>query len=1380
MTMRSTIKRTIAYILVLMLVLTMTPAFAFADEETEDVTAVRDLLFNGEMIADEGETADNDELFKQYVEKKLSEGIVNEDTGEIPGHARMRRVMPSGINAAIYASLKEQVKLVADGKEPLAVFEVTLDELALEKNGWTAEELGVPAIAVNGRITQEAKNALTKELGINMRSVLTALLFDCPYDLYWYDKERGVSISGPKISTAQGGSGLQIIVTSGITVSFEVADGYSTGNDNEVDPSKAERVEGAVNNAKDIVREAEGETDHGKLVSYKEAICSLVEYDQEAAADTSMPYGDPWQVISVFDEDVTSNVVCEGYSKAFQYLCDLTDFESDLDCISVSGTMSGGTGSGAHMWNILCMGDGKNYLADITNCDEGTVGSPDKLFIAGYAGGDVSSGYTFSCNGRTIKYYYDSETTSAFDDELIIAPKGSCPHDLIRSEEIPATCTVDGVREYWTCTMCEGLFGDANATEVLEQADIIITAGHKEEVMPAVAATCTEEGLTEGLRCSACGEILTAQEVVPAKGHVEEILTAREAACEEVGLTEGMKCSVCGEILEPQEEIPALGHNWGEWTVIRESTIAKEGTEQRVCKRDSSHTEEKAIPRKELNSVYRIYGDTRYETSLKVADDFKEKLGTDKFDTVIIACGTNYADALAGSYLSCILDAPILLTDARQDRLSALQAYIKMNLKDGGKIYMLGGTAVVPDSAVSGLSGYNTKRLWGKDRYETNIAILKEAAEYSSDSEILVCSGMNFPDSLSAAAAGKPILLVRGTLQDSQKNHLKSLNGPTFDIIGGTGAVSDSIKNELKAYGTTLRIEGSTRFETSVNVAKKFFDSPNAAVLAYGQTFPDGLCGGALAHAIGCPLILAGNGKTQFAEAYAHEKGIHYGAVLGGPTLISDESAESICGWGPVNQDTAVIRNISYELKGGENAPSNPAQYTEGIRLKLADPTYDNHSFCGWYLDPKCTQRVTEIDRDSKGDIILYAKWHLAALNISGQGLEDMIWSWWYYPQVISDDSGNVFWGYATKDGHCGVAEFDANTHQVTKNALKLAGADDHNGLALTLLDDGRIMTVYAGGHNTDNEIHVRISDALGNIRSFSTDMVLESAGKTCYSQIIRSSDKYYIFYRVNNSKWAYRYSADLAEWSEEVITVTAPMQYYCKFEPTTEDNIIRILMYSNPSGSASEIRLGFFDTTDNSVYDGSAITAGSVTPAISAKLDPSNNSYTSFMTLLEPPVDKTQRLFDCAVTDPGRTEFLYSVFSKKTGTNDSIYYLYDSGDSYEICAGGKPLMDYKYQLGASFVNSSVIVAARNVNDMDLVEQYAFDGNTVSLVKQLDSQTGTANVRNARPITDVNGRAVLWHNGYYNNTKYTDFDTTARLYVPDTDTLILSEDGSAK
>ena len=98
--MRSTIKRTIAYILVLMLVLTMTPAFAFADEETEDVTAVRDLLFNGEMIADEGETADNDELFNFTIEEAEAMGY---DITEMT-----RDLTESGLEAAEFRTEYEE------------------------------------------------------------------------------------------------------------------------------------------------------------------------------------------------------------------------------------------------------------------------------------------------------------------------------------------------------------------------------------------------------------------------------------------------------------------------------------------------------------------------------------------------------------------------------------------------------------------------------------------------------------------------------------------------------------------------------------------------------------------------------------------------------------------------------------------------------------------------------------------------------------------------------------------------------------------------------------------------------------------------------------------------------------------------------------------------------------------------------------------------------------------------------------------------------------------------------------------------------------------------------------------------------------------------
>ena len=318
---------------------------------------------------------------------------------------------------------------------------------------------------------------------------------------------------------------------------------------------------------------------------------------------------------------------------------------------------------------------------------------------------------------------------------------------------------------------------------------------------------------------------------------------------------------------------------------------------------------------KETDTIFRYFGSTRYETSLKVADAYMKKLNYDKLGAVILAYGKNYADALAGSYLSACVRAPILLVDSDQSHIDAVQAYIKKKLDPEGTIYLLGGEAVVPDAAVAGLSGYTVKRLGGTDRYATNIKILREGIDVVpwDESHIIVASGIGFADSLSAASTGEPIMLVKGkTLNDEQIKLLKDLkkiiNEYDIDleitVIGGTGAVSQDIFNQLKAYGYVTRVGGNDRYETSQLFAEYYFGTASAAVVAYGANFPDGLCGGSLANVLGAPLLLAANGKTTAAAAYAKKYDIIYGAVLGGPALISDASAKAIFA---VNPATNVV-----------------------------------------------------------------------------------------------------------------------------------------------------------------------------------------------------------------------------------------------------------------------------------------------------------------------------------------------------------------------------------------------------------------------------------------------------------------------------------------
>jgi len=139
---------------------------------------------------------------------------------------------------------------------------------------------------------------------------------------------------------------------------------------------------------------------------------------------------------------------------------------------------------------------------------------------------------------------------------------------------VEASCTETGLSEGSKCTVCG---------EILKVQETVAAKGHTPEPVPAKDPTCTESGLTEGSRCAVCGEILKAQESVAAKGHTPEPVPAKDPTCTESGLTEGKKCSVCGETIEAQEKIAAKGHTPGEWIIDREATLSEDGEKHQIC-----------------------------------------------------------------------------------------------------------------------------------------------------------------------------------------------------------------------------------------------------------------------------------------------------------------------------------------------------------------------------------------------------------------------------------------------------------------------------------------------------------------------------------------------------------------------------------------------------------------------------------------------------------------------------------------------------------------------------------------------------------------------------------------------------------------------------
>ena len=299
----------------------------------------------------------------------------------------------------------------------------------------------------------------------------------------------------------------------------------------------------------------------------------------------------------------------------------------------------------------------------------------------------------------------------------------------------------------------------------------------------------------------------------------------------------------------------------------------------------------------EKEEKIRVAGRNRYDTSTDAADSLKISLGIEKFEAIIVADGENFADALAGSYLAKVKEAPIIVVGKDDTSEDQVKKYVKDNLKTGGTVYILGGTGAVSQRFENGVKAYKdftVDRVWGSDRYKTNLEILKRAGVKAED--ILICSGSGFADSLSASAVGKPILLVDDKLNTEQKAYLNTLSTQKMYIIGGSGAVNTVVEKEIRSYGTIKRVYGQNRFTTSTAVAEEFFDKKEieAIVLAYGLNFPDGLSGGPLALSLDAPLILVTTEDTAAAVTYMKNVGDVNVATLGGTALISDKAVNTI------------------------------------------------------------------------------------------------------------------------------------------------------------------------------------------------------------------------------------------------------------------------------------------------------------------------------------------------------------------------------------------------------------------------------------------------------------------------------------------------------
>ncbi len=307
-------------------------------------------------------------------------------------------------------------------------------------------------------------------------------------------------------------------------------------------------------------------------------------------------------------------------------------------------------------------------------------------------------------------------------------------------------------------------------------------------------------------------------------------------------------------------------------------------------------------------TLQRLAGGDRYETAAEISRRaFPDR---DLVDTVLLATGQDYPDALAGGPLAAREHAPLLLTprdglhDATRNEIARL---------DPERVLLLGGTSVLTSQVEAELQamGVLVERAAGGDRFATAKAIALGSAgsswrAWNTSDVVFLATGENFPDALpggaAAAAADAPLLLTNRTHLPGPTREALVLLAPSRVIaLGGPSAIDDTVLAQVQSLGIRVgRAQGGDRYETAIAALCPAPDlcqiDTRFAMVATGESFADALGGSAGAAALRAPLLLVPSsgqipeGLRQAMDVVAPEQMI----VLGGQIPIPDAVADQV------------------------------------------------------------------------------------------------------------------------------------------------------------------------------------------------------------------------------------------------------------------------------------------------------------------------------------------------------------------------------------------------------------------------------------------------------------------------------------------------------
>lgn len=144
-------------------------------------------------------------------------------------------------------------------------------------------------------------------------------------------------------------------------------------------------------------------------------------------------------------------------------------------------------------------------------------------------------------------------------------------------------------------------------------------------------------------------------------------------------------------------------------------------------------------------NVIRLGGVDRFDTSVRIAKFLGDS------SEIVVASGMGFADAVSIAPIAAIKNMPIILTDTSAVPAS-VDAYFKLKASSIKKTYIIGGDGVVGKYAMTKFP--YAERIAGADRFETNYNIITRFINDISFTNVIVASGLNYPDALTGSALG--------------------------------------------------------------------------------------------------------------------------------------------------------------------------------------------------------------------------------------------------------------------------------------------------------------------------------------------------------------------------------------------------------------------------------------------------------------------------------------------------------------------------------------------------------------------------------------------------------------------------------------------------